>query len=327
MPEGRQRMNIEENSVISFVGAMAISWCCIVTDAAAQTTGIAGINLPPQQGTSNSGAFTNTPLSNVYTKKEVQDTLHHKKGIRILINPQTVNDPKQWRNTKKMADWALQRGGYVVFCMVDSNLIGGKPDTTVNDGHGDGLVDDISAAKSMWTKVATAYKAKPNVFFELFNEPFGYRDAPNYLSVMNQITPDNIPLDRIIIDGMGYADNVQAIKDGWGGLLGYHVYLTWLPEGKRTKSDYSNFVQNALAGVAPRTFVTEFGANLQLQKDYDDSSVPDADVQFLKGMDDAFNVLKPKGTFFYHGWNNGDAYSYWSGTESAKNKVDLTQTY
>ena len=103
---------------------------------AAASGGIAGISLPPKQGTSNNGMFSTSPLANIYTQKEVQDTVYWKKGIRISINPQTVADRTQWLNTQNMANWALQKGGYVIFGMWDSDQhdMGG-------DGHGDGLVD------------------------------------------------------------------------------------------------------------------------------------------------------------------------------------------
>lgn len=330
-----QHVKLGKSSVVVSIGMMAILWCCIVqTDAAAQPAPIEGINLTPMNGNVHNSSFVNKPLENSYTQKEVQDTIYHKKGIRILINPQTVKDPKEWTNTSNVANWALQKGGYVVFCMVDSNVVNGKPSTTVNEGHGDGRVDDVAAARNMWIKVAQTYEKNPNVFFEAFNEPFGYKDARAYISEMKAIIPDNatvkIPHDRIIIDGMGYASDVQKIKGLWNGLLGYHAYPTWIRDhSQRIQSNYSNLVQRDLAGVAHRTMVTEFGVNLQLEgADYNDSSNRDSHVQFLKGLDDAFNVLKPRGTFYYHGKNiANNNHSYWRGTESAKRKVDMVQTY
>lgn len=304
------------------------------TYPAAPTTGIAGINLPPmpEGGISNNCAFSTKPLVNTYTQQQIQTTMVHKRGIRICINPQTVSDPTQWQNTQNMANWAREAGGAVVFCLVDSNKIGGVV-STEHKGHGDGLLDDIPAAKNMWATVAKAYETDPSVYFEAFNEPFGYTDVCKYISAMMQIIPDNVPANRIIIDGMDYGADVQAIKDYWPGLLGYHIYPSWLPdpswlpEADRTQSNYSNYLKTKLAGVAHRTMVTEFGANLTLAEDYNNSIGTSTPVQFLKGLHDAFNVLKPKGTFIWHGWDNKDSYSYWSATASAKAKVDALQSY
>jgi hypothetical protein len=302
----------------------------MTTYAAAPTTGIAGINLPPmpEGGISNNCAFSTKPLVNTYTQQAIQGTMSHKRGIRICINPQTVSDPTQWQNTQNMANWARECGGAVVFCLVDSNLVNGVVNLEYNKGHGDGLVDNLPAAKEMWATVAKAYENDASVYFEAFNEPHGYTDPCKYISAMMQIIPDNIPANRIIIDGMDYAADVQSIKDFWPGLLGYHVYPSWIAEeSAQTQSNYSNRIQKHLAGVAHRTMVTEFGANLTLAEDYNNSIGTSKPVQFLKGVHDAFNVLKPKGTFIWHGWNNKDTYSYWSATASAKAKVDALQSY
>jgi hypothetical protein len=50
-------------------------------------------------------------------------------------------------------------------------------------------------------------------------------------------------------------------------------------------------------------------------------------VQFLWGMDDALGAAKPFGTFVWHGWGNGDSYSYWTASSSAKAVVDRVQEY
>jgi len=318
--------------VFVWVGAMAMTaLCCILTDAEAaadaSATGIEGINLPPKHANSNNGAFSTAPLDNSYTRDEVQGAVHHKKGIRIAINPATVRDETQWKNTRNMANWVLEAGGFVVFCMWDSNQ-----DDIHHNGHGNGRVDDIASAKHMWITVARAYKDNPKVFFEAFNEPSGYAEASDYIKAMKAIIPDNedikIPHDRIILDGMGFAADVRSIRTQWDGLLGYHAYPNWIRNAKdRRQDNYSNLVQKALADVAHRTFVTEFGANLKQKGNYTDSNNLDENIQFLKGMDDAFNAMKPRGTFLFHGLNNGDTYSYWTAASTAKQEVDAAQSY
>jgi hypothetical protein len=127
---------------------------------------------------------------------------------------------------------------------------------------------------------------------------------------MKSIIADNeavkIPHDRIILDGMGYSTGVRSIRIEWDGLLGYHVYPFFIKEEqKQHESNYSNLVQDSLADVAPRTFVTEFGADLSR---LGDANQGDENVEFMKGMFDAFHVTRPKGTFLFHGWDKrGDA--------------------
>jgi hypothetical protein len=81
--------------------------------------------------------------------------------------------------------------------------------------------------------------------------------------------------------------------------------------------------------LGPRTFVTEFGANLTWANyGYDDPSdcyntyTPagnpwSADVNCLRGLNDALTALKNegygvKGAFCWHGWNDDDSYDYWN---------------
>lgn len=287
-----------------------------------QSSGVAGISLPPKEGSSNNGMFSDQPLVNTYTQDEIAETLAHKNAIRIGLNPQTVADPLAWSNTQNMADWALQAGATVLFGMWDS-----KTNDVHKDGHGDGLVDDLVAARTMWQTVGGVYADNPGVYFEAFNEPFGYlRSKPQaYVDDMKEITQD-LPQDRVVLAGMGYSSDVQIIKKLWPGLLAYHAYPFWLSKNQ-TQSNYSNLIQQNLAGVAGRTFVTEFGASLTHAGDYNDSSNPDVNIQFIKGAADAFHAVKPKGTFLWHGYKNGDSYSYWSATPSAMAKVDSAQLY
>lgn len=248
--------------------------------------------------------------------------MHHRTALRVAVNPPTVSDDTSWSQTQNIVTWARNKGATVVLCLWGCNTNNLK-----GDGHGDGLVRDESAAREMWKRVGETFGPDSGVFFEAFNEPFGYKNAKRYMRTMRSITQD-LPADRVIIDGLGYASDVQSIKNLWPGLLGYHVYPNWLPAGKRTQSGYSTLIQRALRGVGHRVFITEFGANVKRQgEDYDDSRSASHDVQFLKGMHDACGAVKPRGTFVWHGWNNGDSYSFWGATESARAKLDSIQSY
>jgi hypothetical protein len=131
----------------------------------------------------------------------------------------------------------------------------------------------------------------------------------------------------VILDGVGYADDVAAVANaGWSGDLAYHFYPNWL-SSNRTQSNYSNFVQGELAGLTSRVWITEFGANLSVQSNtcyetyIDNMPSPSADVDALRGLDDALRAFRAanaplKGVFFWHGWHNGDSYDYWSSSNA-----------
>lgn len=70
-----------------------------------------------------------------------------------------VSDKAQWANTQNMANWTLGRGGTVVFCMWDSNRNDLK-----QDGHGDGKVDDMVAARNMWRTVGGVAPGRGSTF-------------------------------------------------------------------------------------------------------------------------------------------------------------------
>ncbi|NJR43546.1 MAG: glycoside hydrolase family 5 protein [Akkermansiaceae bacterium] len=233
-----------------------------------------------------------------------------------------MSDEEAWKKTQNVVTWAREKGATVVLCLWGSN-----DNDVKGDGHGDGIIRHEAAARAMWKRVGESFGNDEKVLFEAFNEPFGYTNPSKYMSAMRYITQD-LPTNRVIIDGLGYASDVQSIKNHWPGLLGYHVYPNWLPPGKRTQSEYSTLVQHALRGVGHRVFVTEFGAHLKRSdEDYENSGSSSHDVQFLKGMHDAFHVVKPRATFLWHGWHNGDSYSLWGASQSARSKVDRIQSY
>ena len=52
-----------------------------------------------------------------------------------------------------------------------------------------------------------------SVLYEIFNEPFGYKDPRRYLHEMLLVMHfAELPPGRCILDGCGYADNIQVLK-------------------------------------------------------------------------------------------------------------------
>ena len=89
-----------------------------------------------------------------------------------------------------------------------------------------------------------------------------------------------LPHDRVVLDGLGYADDV----------FGFHLYPNWLPDGNRTQESYSNLVQKRLRGVWKRTFVSSLAQRRQARRLRQVSAIgqrPHGDVNMLRGLDDA----------------------------------------
>jgi hypothetical protein len=280
-------------------------------------TRFAGINFPPTQGTSNAGAFLPGVYSYDYTDAQIGAAGATFTAMRLPINVASANDPATLAKLRSYVDQFP--GQAAILCLFDTTADpSGAP-------HGDGL-PDVASFGAAWAKIAAAFASYPNVHYEIFNEPFGYSaaTAAQYVTDMRAIiTAAGLPENKVILDGVGYAEDVAAVDSaGWTGDLGYHFYPNWL-SSNRTQSNYSNFVQGKLAGLSSRVWITEFGASLAdttntcYETYIDGTASPSADVDALRGLDDAVRALRTagapiKGAFFWHGWNNGDSYDYWS---------------
>jgi hypothetical protein len=285
-------------------------------DAAAPTHALAGINLAPTQGTSNAGAFQPGVYQWDYTPAQIAAFATSFDIVRVPINVDTANSPAALATLQGYVDQLA--GQRALLC-----LFGTAAPNAANN-HGTGVVDDVGAAIAAWQHIDAVFHDYGNVHYELFNEPFGYDKAnpAAYLSVMTQLMVGaNLPAGRVVIDGMGYADDIQIVAaQGWSGDLGYHFYPNW--SATHDQSVYSNLAQAAIGALGPHTWVTEFGADLSdgsntCYQTFEDANQPtSADVNALRGLDDALRAQRAsgnevKGVVVWHGWDNGDSYDYW----------------
>jgi hypothetical protein len=292
----------------------------------------AGINFPPTQGTSNAGAFLPGIYTYDYTAAQIAAANATFTAMRLPINVASANDPATLAKLRSYVDQFT--GQAAILCLFDTTADpSGQP-------HGDGL-PDIASFQAAWANIHAAFATYPNVYYEVFNEPFGYSaaTAAQYVADMEQIISGaQLPAAKVILDGVGYADDVASVAGaGWTGDLAYHFYPNWL-SSNRTQSNYSNFVQGKLAGLSSRVWITEFGAALDdsntcYETYIDNTASPSADVDALRGLDDAVRAFRSAnqpihGAFFWHGWNNGDSYDYWA-TANAKGacKVRLIEAH
>eukprot|EP01043_Picozoa_sp_COSAG02_P002345 COSAG02_NODE_54_length_43941_cov_54.857990_21_plen_340_part_00 len=297
-----------------------------------------GLNLPATQGTSGTGAF----LPGVYSFNYTADQLARAKAagfnsLRLPVNIPTASDPP---TLAKMRGIIEAIGGSGVICMF------GTGSTTT---HGTGRIDDLGKAIAAWEKVHAVFEDLPNVKYEIFNEPHGYAPGCNsppcktpagyIMDVSTLVFEAKLPKDRCILDALGWAQDPQGLVDmGWDGLVGYHFYPWWLAGGQNhSRAEYSALLRSALgktkAGlprqISNRTFITEFGGNLGLSNVKYEQPSTSNDVNCFQGLDDALTALQQDGhgvagAFHWHGWENGDSFSFW-GEGNANGSAKVTK--
>lgn len=227
-----------------------------------------GVNLPPTQGTTRDGAFFPGLYNYEYQPDYVAGatSIAGFTALRLAVNVETAHDLPSLQRHKRYLD---AMGGHGVICMFDtSSAPGGSWPRTGR------VTEKIDKVASAWKIVHSVFEPYgENVMYELFNEPWGYEgNAVAYLTDMrNVISLAGLPSDRVILAGLyGSADVQSVARAGWKGYLAYHAYSFWLPEGKRTREGFDVLIQNALAGLSSKVFITEFGVGLDgLDKDID----------------------------------------------------------
>lgn len=283
-----------------------------------------GINLPPlNPGQSGPVAFVKHVFDYAYEDALLERVKSEGfNSVRLCMNVLTANDPGTLQTMKSLVQ---KVGGHALVCMVDTDT--GSKDS--KDDHGNGVVNDASEMADAWKKVHAVFGDLDGVLYEIFNEPFGYKDANKYMSEMaGIISAAGLPQDRCMINGMGYAsDLASVVKWGWKGLLAWHLYPNWLPQGQWTQENYSNMIQKHLNGLTGRVFITEFGVHLNKPVDYDhylkEGSTDDAgSVNTVRGLHDALLFYAKKGApvrgaYCWHGAPNADSHDFFHGANAA----------
>ena len=273
------------------------------------------MNLPRTQYDTNQGNFRPGLFEFAYTSADIAKLKAAGfTSARLGINVDTaLGGAAGAAVLARMRSYVDQLGGASIICMWDTLLPG-------QSGHGDGRVNNVTEAARAWQAIAAAFQGT-QVKFELFNEPFGYPTVAEYYAVMQQIIAGaGLPRDRVVLDGNGYAVDVRGLsRAGWDGLMAYHFYPNWVPPGQQSEGGYADRVKSDLAGLGDRVFVTEFGSDLS-RPDYETEDPDFSDggaVNSLRGLEIGLEALKTTGTagvlgvYHWHGWDNGDSYSFW----------------
>ena len=232
--------------------------------------------------------------------------------VRLPINPPSVADV-WWSRYTGAIDKAVSKNINVILCPWESA------------SSRNGLVDDTTAFWKMWDTVITKYSSNSKVFFEVFNEPYGYSLsslADLYVQFLSRYL--NVPRERILLGGTGYSENVTAIGADSrfnGCLLALHNYAFWTT---RTLSGWESDWRNRYGSYALRTVVTEFGAGMTTGKDYNAVAGNDNEIAYIQGSTNVFRADKVS-SVYWPGLRDGDSYSIQTRGGSSVN-ITLTTT-
>jgi len=216
--------------------------------------------------------------------------------VRLPVNPATVS--QSWWNAYTGAiDLAASRGMNVVLAYWEGS------------SSKDGLVDNTTQFYSMWQTIVNKYGSNSRIYFEPMNEPHGYSstDLNNlYATWLN--TYPSVPRGRILLDGQGYAQNVNVVGADSrlsNCLLSYHNY-TWFDNNKTTTGDWVAAIQSI--AYPDRTVVTEFGIPMTTGKDYLGAPGSDREIAYFQGMTEGI-LGRSMGCIYWPGLRDGDTYS------------------
>lgn len=230
--------------------------------------------------------------------------------VRLPVNPPTVL--QSWWNAYTGAiDAAVENQMNVILAYWEGS------------SSRDGIVDNTTQFWNMWQAIVTKYGSNSRVYFEPFNEPHGYSatDLNNLYATWLNNYP-SVPRGRILLDGQGYAQNVNVVGADSrlsSCLLSYHNY-TWFDNNKTTTGDWVAAIQSI--AYPDRTVVTEFGIPMTNGKNYLGAPGTDREIAYFQGMTNGI-LARSMGCVYWPGLRNGDGYSLLtlSGTTLATNNA------
>jgi endoglucanase len=216
--------------------------------------------------------------------------------VRMPVNPSTVSGT-WWSGYTGAIDIASSRGMKVILACWEG--------TAAKDGK----IDNTTSFWNMWSIITTKYVGNSNVYFEIFNEPFGYTltDWGNICAQWLANYPA-IPRGRILVGGFGYDENVT----GMGAdsrfsdcLLSQHIYTWW--GNYKTESQWAAELKRRVGSYYNRTILTEYGATMTTGKIYT-AAKKDAEICFIRAITNQIRTWG-MGSCYWPGLRNGDTYS------------------
>lgn len=216
--------------------------------------------------------------------------------IRMPINPPSVSSV-WWSAYNGAIDKALSKGFKVILGCWDSS------------SHNDGKIDDLTAFWTMWQTVVTKYGNNNNIYFEVFNEPYGY-SLTDLTSIYAQWLSNysSVPKGRILLSGTGYSENVTGVGADsrfTSCLLSLHNYAYW---ANRSEPAWETDWKSRYGSYGSRTVVTEFGATMSSGKDYQNGPQSDNEIAYIVASSNVFRN-NSIASVYWPGLRDGDSYS------------------
>ena len=217
--------------------------------------------------------------------------------VRLPINPQTVLQ-SWWQSYTGTIDKTTSSNMKVILACWEGAA------------NKNGMIDDSTQFWQMWQVVVQKYAGNDAVYFEIFNEPFGYTTA-QWKAICRQWlnTFPQVPRCRVLVGGISYDDDVYVMGQDSsfnGCLLSQHIYPWW---GSYTTVPLWKY---ALIGrvdtFANRTILTEYGAPMTTGIDYSQSGSGDVNVCFMQGITQQLSTFN-MGSCYWPGLRIGDSYS------------------
>ncbi|GAA4600907.1 hypothetical protein BJY16_003697 [Actinoplanes octamycinicus] len=275
--------------------------------AAAATTGFRGVNWADQRdnfvddtlvlgGLSRSDSYATTQAKANAILTGFQNNLGAN-TVRMPVNHPTVAG-SYWASYTGAIDMAAAKGMKVILSYWEAN------------SSRDGRVDDGTQFWSMWQTIVSRYSSNANVYFEPFNEPYGYSDADwKNLAAQWLATYPGVPRGRVIISGAGYNQRLTTIGGDSrfdGTLISRHLYQ-FFDAGRHTEDSWRESLRSSVGSYANRVLITEFGATMTDGRDYDAPSATNDMIAFIRGVA-AEARAEGLGTVYWPGVRIADPY-------------------
>ena len=174
-----------------------------------------------------------------------------------------------------------------------------------------GQLDDLATFNGMWDTVVSAYANNNLVYFDIFNEPWGYT-APQWIEIAAQWVARhaNVPKGRIVVAG-SYSDTDVRLEGADprfnGTLLSLHIY----PFNNATQTavqGWTTLLQTNLGTYGSRTIVTEWGAPMTTGTDYSVIGEGDHNASFITALSTSLHDNK-MGSCYWPVLRTGDTWS------------------
>ncbi len=227
-------------------------------------------------------------------------------ALRLGINPDTVLSDSWWQKYRALIREATKRNMHVILACWES------------ESRKEGRIDDERAFHQMWDRVTAEFGQEDAVFFEIFNEPYGYTDE-EWREVAHQWLVRYLPRikqqnkSRILVSGSGYNENLRQVgadRRFAGCRLSFHLYAWFGGKHQSPEGWEKELAQRIGQENVSRTIVTEWGAPMKNRPMPDrlSSSSMSVDQAFLLGMSSFLRKGK-MGSIYWPGLRDGDDFS------------------